>query len=113
MVTNYSGGTFQNVYIANNYFKSSHTHGITVAHGNDVEIRNNTLIQDGGKPPLINVTPDSMNVKIIGNTAPSVPDQGNSTWEVSGNKETGKGTHWTGGQKGSPISNSGARPRPR
>ena len=34
---NYNGGTFKDVYIANNYFKSSHTHGITVAHGNGVE----------------------------------------------------------------------------
>jgi hypothetical protein len=105
---NYSGGSFQNVYIANNYFKSSHTHGITVAHGNDVEIRNNTLIQDGRYPPLINVTPDSKYVKIIGNTAPSVPNEGNSTWDVSGNRETGRGTHWTGGMNGSPISNTGS-----
>ena len=28
---------------------------------------------------------------------------------VSGNKETGGGTHWTGGMRGSPISNSGAQ----
>jgi hypothetical protein len=104
---NYSGGSFQNVTIANNYFKSSHTHGITVAHGSNVEIRNNTLVQDGKYPPLINVTPDSKNVQIIGNTAPSVPDEGNSSWVVSGNKETGRGTHWDGGQKGSAVANTG------
>jgi parallel beta helix pectate lyase-like protein len=104
--TKYGGGTFQNVYIANNYFKSSHTHGITVAHANDLEIRNNTLIKDGRYSPLINVTPDSMQVKIIGNTAPSVPNIGNSSWIVSGNKETGSGTHWTGGISGTPISNT-------
>jgi Ca2+-binding RTX toxin-like protein len=101
-------GAFQDFYIANNYFRSSHTHGITVADALDLEIRNNTLIQDGKYPPLINVTPNSINVKIIGNTAPSVPDRGNGTWEVYGNKETGRGTHWTGGMSGSPISNSGS-----
>jgi Right handed beta helix region len=105
---NYSGGAFQNVTIANNYFKSSHTHGITVAHANGLEIRNNTLIQDGKYPPLINVTSDSRNVQIIGNTAPSVPDEANSSWVVSGNKETGRGTHWDGGQNGSAVANTGA-----
>jgi hypothetical protein len=53
------------------------------------------------------VTPDSKNVQIIGNTAPSVPDEGNSSWVVSGNKETGRGTHWDGGQKGSAVANTG------
>ena len=38
---------------------------------------------------VINVTPDSLNVKVTYNTAPSVPNQGNGTWTVAGNKETG------------------------
>ena len=51
------------------------------------------------------MTSVSRNVDIIGNTAPSVPNAANSTWTVSGNKETGGGTHWTGGKSGSAIGN--------
>lgn len=105
----WKGQKYQNIYIADNYIKASHTHGITVTYGDKVEIKNNTLIKDGSGYPVINVTPDSTNVKITNNTSPSIPDQGNSTWYLSGNKETG-GTnwHWTGGLSGSPVKNGGS-----
>lgn len=102
-------GFHQNIDIYDNYFKSSSTHGISVADTNDLEIRNNILIKDGKLPPLINVTPNSTNVKILNNTAPSVPDVGNSTWIVSNNKETaGSVKHWTGGHSGIKVVNTGS-----
>ena len=105
----WKGQKYQNIVIADNYIKSSHTHGITVAYGDKVEIRNNTLVKDGNGFPVINVTPDSTNVKLLNNTSPSIPDRGNSTWYLSGNKETG-GTnwHWTDGMSGSPVKNVGS-----
>lgn len=97
---------YQNIYIADNYLKSSHTHAITVDYANALEIRNNTIIKDGGSTPVINVTPDSTNVKIISNTVPSVPDQGNSSWTVQNNKETiSNAYHWTDGKSGAPVKN--------
>ncbi len=109
LITNEWGSKHQNIKILDNYFKSSQTHGISVASTNGLEIKNNTLIKDGKGYPVINVTPDSTNVKITNNTSPSIPDVGNSTWSLSGNKETG-GTnwHWTDGMSGSPVKNTGS-----
>ncbi|WP_299131702.1 right-handed parallel beta-helix repeat-containing protein, partial [uncultured Amaricoccus sp.] len=109
LITNEWGSKHQNIKIVDNYFKSSQTHGISVATTDGLEIRNNTLIKDGKGYPVINVTPDSTNVKITNNTSPSIPDVGNSTWFLSGNKETG-GTnwHWTDGMSGSPVKNTGS-----
>ena len=61
---------------------------------------------------MINVTPDLLNVKVTYNTAPSVPNQGNGTWIVAGNKETGPVNtwHWTGKQDREPRSRTPARP---
>jgi len=102
-------GMHQNITIAGNYIRASHTHGITLEDGNGVTIANNTLVKDGALSPLINVTPNSVNVKITNNTVGSVPDQGNSTWTVANNKEVGAaGVHWTGGLSGSPVSNNGS-----
>ena len=102
-------GFHQNITIQNNYFKSSHTHGISVADTNGLLIQSNTLIKDGKYAPLINVTPNSTNVKILYNTAPSVPDIGNKTWVVSGNKETaGYVMHWTAGLTGIKVPNTGS-----
>lgn len=102
------GQKFQNIYIADNYLKSSQTHGITVNYADSVQIVNNTVIKDGPGIPTINVTPDSTNVKIIGNTAPNIADKGNSSWTVSNNKETIPNAWlWTGGLSGSKISNTG------
>lgn len=98
-----------NFTISNNYMRASHTHGITVQDGNDIDIVNNTLIRDGKLSPLINVTPKSVYVTITNNTVGSVPDQGNSTWVVANNKEVGTvGKHWTGGQSGSTVVNKGS-----
>ena len=109
LITNEWGSKHQNIKILDNYFKSSNTHGISVATTDGLEIRNNTLIKDGKLYPVINVTPDSTNVKLLNNTSPSIPDRGNSTWYLSGNKETG-GTnwHWTDGMSGSPVKNVGS-----
>lgn len=102
-------GMHQNITISNNYIRASHTHGITMQDGNGITISNNTMIKDGKLSPLINVTPNSLNVKITNNTVGSVPDQGNSTWTVANNKETGAvGKHWTGGITGSYVGNSGS-----
>lgn len=102
-------GVYSNITIADNYMRSSQTHGITVADGNGVAITNNTMIKDGKLSPLINVTPNSQNIKITNNTVGSVPDQGNSSWTVANNKEVGAvGKHWTGGQSGSYVANSGS-----
>lgn len=102
-------GMHSNITIANNYMRASHTHGITVADGNGVSISNNTLIKDGKLSPLINVTPNSQNIKITNNTVGSVPDQGNSSWTIANNKEVGAtGKHWTGGQSGSYVPNKGS-----
>lgn len=99
---------YQNIYIADNYIKASQTHGISVNNADGVEIRNNTLIKDGSGWPTINVTPDSTHVKIINNTAPSVADLGNSTWILSGNKETASSAYqWTKGLPGTKIPNTG------
>lgn len=103
------GQKYQNIDITNNYIRSSQTHGISVNYGDDILIQNNTLAKNGSGYPVINVTPDSTNVKILYNTAPSVPDQGNSTWTVAYNKETG-GTnwHWTADLSGSAVRNTGS-----
>ena len=102
-------GKHQNILIQNNYFKSSHTLGMGIDEASYLTIQNNTLVRDGKLWPLINVTPTCTYVKIIGNTAPSVPDQGNSTWLVANNKETATGsvTHWTLGLTGQHITNAG------
>lgn len=98
---------YQNITITNNYIKSSHTHGITVDYANNVLISNNTVIKDGRGTPVINVAPDATNVQIINNTAPSVADRGNSSWSVSGNKETLPNAYqWTDGKSGMLIKNS-------
>ncbi|WP_299131406.1 right-handed parallel beta-helix repeat-containing protein, partial [uncultured Amaricoccus sp.] len=109
VMNEWHGQKYENITIANNYLQSSQTHGITVNYGNNVNINNNTLIKDGKGYPVINVTPDSTNVKITNNTSPSIPDQGNSTWYVANNKETG-GTnyHYTNGLSGSPVKNVGS-----
>lgn len=103
------GQKYENITISNNYLKSSQTHGITVNYGNGVTIANNTVIKDGSGTPTINVTPDSTNVKILNNTAPAVADKGNSSWVVSGNKETIPNAWlWTGGLSGATVNNSGS-----
>lgn len=103
------GQKYQNITIANNYLKSSQTHGITVNYGDGVTIANNTVIKDGAGTPTINVTPDSTNVKILNNTAPAVADKGNSSWTVSGNKETIPNAYlWTGGLSGATVNNTGS-----
>ena len=103
-----NSGVFSNITIEKNYLKSSHTHGITVSKGVDLDILYNTLIPaKTGKSvyyPLINVSRDSQDVKIVGNTAPSVPNAANSSWTVSGNKETGGGTHWSGSARSATTS---------
>lgn len=102
------GQKYENIYIANNYLKSSQTHGITVSYANGLQVVNNTVIKDGSGTPTINVTPDSTNVKIIGNTAPAIADKGNSTWTISGNKETIPNAYvWTNGQSGKTVANTG------
>ena len=106
-----NNGMHQNITIQNNYIKASHVLGIGVAGTNGLVIQNNTLIKDGPHFPLINVTPNSLNVKIINNTAPSVPDLGNKSWVVYGNNETttSKVTHWTGGiTTGIKVPNTGS-----
>ncbi len=103
------GQKYQNIDIYDNYLQSSHTHAITVTYANDLEIRNNTLVKYGNGTPVINVTPDSTNVKILNNTAPSVADRGDSTWVVANNKETVPGAYqWTNDIKtGVKIANVG------
>lgn len=109
MNNEWHGQKYQNIDITNNYIRSSQTHGITLNYGDDVLIQNNTLVKNGAGYPVINVTPDSTNVKILYNTAPSVPNEGNYTWTVAYNKETG-GTnwHWTADASGSTVRNSGS-----
>lgn len=104
-----SMGKHQNFVIADNIIKSSQVHAITVDYTDNLTIKNNLIEQYGkGSTPVINVSPDSTNVNIIKNTAPSVPDQGNSTWTVSGNKETVKNAyHWTDGKTGTKVVNTG------
>ena len=40
--------------------------------------------------PLINVSSNSTDVDIIGNTAPSIPRSGNSSWTVCGQQGDGQ-----------------------
>lgn len=107
-------GYHQNIVIADNTIKASQTHAITVAYANGLTITGNTVEPYGkigsGGVPVINVTPDSLNVKVTYNTAPSVPNQGNGTWTVAGNKETGSvnAWHWTGNKTGSKVENTGS-----
>ncbi len=99
----------QNINIHDNLIKSSQSHGITVTYGDNIEIRNNTVVQDGDGTPTINVTPDSTNVRILYNTAPSVAHLGNETWTIEHNKETaGNVYQWTNGlTEGIKINNVG------
>ena len=99
---------YQNVTISNNYIEASQTHGLTVDNANNLKITGNTIVKDGSGVPVINVTPDSTNVTITNNTAPGIPNQGNSSWVVSGNVETvSNAWQWTDGKSGSPVTNGG------
>ncbi|PJN93051.1 hypothetical protein CNY89_24185, partial [Amaricoccus sp. HAR-UPW-R2A-40] len=66
----------RNILIENNYIHSTNKLGITVAHGDGVVIRNNTVLHNDdmgfNSVPLINVSLLSRNVDIIGNTVYSV-----------------------------------------
>jgi len=105
----------QDFVVADNLFELANLHGITLQDVDGLSIRGNRLVWDGpdkvqragNEPPAINVTPNSRDVSIVSNVAPSVPDQGNSSWVVRDNVETGSSQikHWTGGLSGSPVSN--------
>lgn len=91
----------RNILIENNYIHSTNKLGITVAHGDGVVIRNNTVLHNDdmgfNSVPLINVSLLSRNVDIIGNTVYSVQNAANSSWEVRGNIVEGHSrNHWDG-----------------
>ena len=104
-------GMYENITITNNYISTNHPHAITVSPVKNLVIDNNTVIKTDvgvGGNPTINVSPDSLNVKITNNTSPGIPDFGNSSWSLTGNDETGtKVWQFTGGQTGSAVSNKG------
>jgi hypothetical protein len=96
-----SGVAYENILIEDNYIRAAQLHGITIFHGNGLEIRNNTLVANGDRGfdaiPRINVSKFSDNVDITGNTVSSVPDPQNSSWNVSGNNTGSRNIdHWDG-----------------
>lgn len=95
---------YRNIVIEDNYIRSAHVHGVTIDHGVNVSIRNNTIVANGddgyGRTvniPIINVSKSSSNVTITGNRVESVPDEVNGSWNVSGNSTGSKSVvHWVG-----------------
>ena len=90
---------YENVLIENNDIDSAHVWGIAVLHADGLTIRGNSLVQNPDKGftdpvnvPLINVSQDSLNVRIQGNEVAVVPLAQNSSWVVSDNS-TGTKKH--------------------
>jgi pectate lyase len=86
----------ENVVIEGNVMRTSHTHGISVEHGDGVSILNNDVLRhpNGARDPLINVSNSSVYVTIRGNEVASVPDPQGATWNVGGNDLTSTRNHW-------------------
>lgn len=96
-------GYYENITIKDNYLKTAHTHGVTIEHGKNISIVDNTIVAntDTHKAgaainiPLINVSSSSIGVEISGNKVASAPSAANATWTVEDN-QTGsrKLLHW-------------------
>jgi hypothetical protein len=94
---------FKNILIENNEFTTGQSHGITVEHGIDVTVRQNTVLKhkDAGNMnvhiPLITVSVASEDVKILNNVVASVQNTQKSGWTISGNDTTHTNLlHWGG-----------------
>lgn len=98
---------YQNVTISGNTISSISKLGIMVNNADNLKVSDNVLTPAGSGHPMIHVTPDSTRVTINGNTAASVPDQGNSTWAVYSNTETATYPvyHFLDGKTGSYVAN--------
>jgi hypothetical protein len=104
---------YRDITIEDNYLHTAHKLGVTVEHAWNLKIRNNTIVQNfdifkGGDQinvPVINVSSSSMYVTITGNKVPSVPDEANGTWTVSGNATgTRNILHWDSTIRASSLS---------
>lgn len=94
---------WRNIIIENNLIRLGDPNGIRVEHGVGVSIQNNTLEKhpDAGAKkqftPLITVSTESENVKIIDNVAPAVPALSKAGWTISDNATSGVNfKHWAG-----------------
>lgn len=91
---------YENIVIEDNVLRTSHTHGISIEHGNRVSIIDNSVLRhpNGGRDPLINVSNSSVYVTIRENDVASVPSPKGPTWNVGANDLTSSRnfTHWEG-----------------
>ncbi len=88
---------YENFLIEGNTIVSGQYHGLTVSGADGLTIRNNVVLQDEDAKksdvaiPRIFVD-DSRDVKISGNTAHMISDDGGQSWSVGGNKIVTLGT---------------------
>lgn len=83
---------YKDIVIEDNTIVSGQYHGLSVGHTDGLTIRNNEVLQDRDAPdravttPRIVVVSEAVDVRITGNTAHLISDDGGRSWGVSGNK---------------------------
>ncbi|WP_320178743.1 right-handed parallel beta-helix repeat-containing protein [Roseovarius pacificus] len=90
-----------NITIENNILYNAHANGIALHQTDGLNILNNTVIavpdpyQTGGVTiPKIIISPDSLNVAVTGNVAPTiVGDQGQADWTLQNNALVATGSY--------------------
>lgn len=108
---------YKNFTISNNYIEGNHPHGITVGEANGLSITGNTVIEANSAyyqkywEPRINVDDGAVNVRIVGNTAHSIPDS-EAGWVVSGNRIVAVGYGWNGSAEPSTPTPTPSAPTP-